>query len=131
MKRLGNESEPTTTRMAESVVHATVDRTRICIWFAMSAMLTASALLVAAAQNVSITKTVRDTTLATLAMDLTKVMHSDDSSGLCSTVALSKKDHKLARLKWTDNFDRRENHICRRRVVFADSNVNTHGRALC
>lgn len=130
MKRLGNESEPTTTRMAESVVRATVDCTRIRMWFVMSAMLTASAILVAAAQNVSITETVRDTTLAALAMDLTKMTHSDHSSGLCSTVALSKKNHNLARLKWTDNCDRGENHICRRRVVFADSDATTHGRPL-
>lgn len=129
MGRLGNESEPTTTRMAESVVRANVDRTRICIWFAMSAMLTASALLVAVAQHVSTTKTVRDTTLAALAMDLTKVTHSDHASE-CSAVALSKKDHMLVRLKWTDNCDRRENNICRRRVVFAENDVNAHGRPL-
>ncbi|MCJ1348587.1 hypothetical protein MMC31_006819 [Peltigera leucophlebia] len=116
--------------LAESVVRATVDRTRIRIWFAMSAMLTVSALLVAVAQNVSITKTVRDTTLAALAMDLTKVTHSDHASELCNAVALSQKDHKLARLKWTDNCDRRNNHICRRRVVFAESDINAHGRPL-
>ena len=124
MERLGNASEPTTTRIAEAVVRATLDRTRICIWLAMSAMLTASALLVAVAQNVSVTRTVRDTTLAALAMDLTKVTHSGNASGLCSAVALSKKDHKLPRLKWTDNCDRRENYTCRRRVVFAESDIN-------
>lgn len=124
MERLGNASEPTTTRIAEAVVRATVDRTRICIWLAMSAMLTASALLVAVAQNVRVTRTVRDTTLAALAMDLTKVTHSGNASGLCSAVALIKKDHKLPRLKWTDNCDRRENYTCRRRVVFAESDIN-------
>lgn len=130
MKRLGNASEPTTTRAAESVVRATVDRTRICIWLAMSAMLTVSALLVAVAQNVSTTKTVRDTTLAALAMDLTEVTHSGHASGLCSAVTLSKEDHQLPRLKWADNCDKRENDTCRRRVVFAESDISAHGRPI-
>lgn len=128
MKRFGNANEATTTRMAESVVRATVDRSRMCIWFAMSAMLTTSALLVAVAQNPSITKTVRDTALAALAMDLTQVTHSDHASGLSSAVVFSKKKNKVARLKWTDSCDGREKHICRRRVVFAESEINSHGR---
>ena len=131
MKRLGNATEPTTTRIAESVVRATVDRTRIFIWFAMSAMLTVSALLVAVPQNFTITKTVRDTTLAALAMDLTKVTHSDHASKSCNADALTQEDQKLARLKWTDNFDRIENHTCRRRVVFAERDFNAHGRPGC
>lgn len=53
--RFGNASKPTTIRIAESVVCANVNLTRIGIWFAMSAMLTASALLVAVPQNASIT----------------------------------------------------------------------------
>ncbi len=131
MKSLGNATETTTTRIAESVVRATVDRTRILIWFAMSAMLTVSALLVAVPQNFTITKTVRDTTLAALAMDLTKVTHSDHASKLCNADALTQEDQKLARLKWTDNFDRIENHTCRRRVVFAERDFNAHRRPGC
>jgi len=129
MKGLGNASEPTTVRSAESVVRATVDRTRLGIWLAMSAMLSLSALLEAVAQNFSTTKTVRDTTLAAVAMDLTEVTHSGLASGLCSAVVLSKEDHKLPRLKWTDNYDKREDHTCRRRVVFAENKTTTHGRS--
>jgi len=129
MKGLGNASEPTAVRSAESVVRATVDRTRLGISLAMSAMLSLSALLVAVAQNFSTTKTVRDTTLAAVAMDLTKVTHSGLASGLCGAVVLSKEDHKLPRLKWTDNYDKRGDHACRRRVVFAENKITTHGRS--
>lgn len=94
MNRLGNASEPTTTRIAESVVLATVDRTRIWIWLAMSAMLTTSALTVGVAQIVSITRTVRETTLVALAMDLAEVTHSGHASKLSGAVSLSKKNHK-------------------------------------
>lgn len=127
MKALGNASEPTTTRIAESVVRATVDRTKICTWLAMSAMLTTSAFLVAVAQKLSMTKGVRDTTLAAVTMDLTEVTHSGLVNGLCSAVALNKGDHKLPKLKWTDDYNRGRNDTCRRRVVNAESDINAHG----
>lgn len=94
MNRLGNASEPTTTRIAESVVLATVDRTRIWIWLAMSAILTTSALTVGVAQIVRITRTVRETTLVALAMDLTEATHSGHASELSGAVSLIKKNHK-------------------------------------
>lgn len=40
-------------------------------------------------------------------MDITKVTHSDHASELCNAVALSQKDHKLARLKRADNCNRK------------------------
>lgn len=94
MNRMGNASEPTTTRIAESVVLATVDRTRIWIWLAMSAILTTSALTVGVAQIFSITRTVRETTLVALAMDLTEATHSGHASKLSGAVSLSKENHK-------------------------------------
>ena len=124
MNRLGKASEPTTARIAESVVLATVNRTRIWIWLAMNAMLTASALMVAGAQIVRITRTVRETTMVALAMDLTEVMHSAPASELSGAVSLSKKNHRVERLKWTDDYGKEEDHNCRHRVVFAESNVN-------
>lgn len=48
-KRLGKASEPTNAGEAESAIHATVDRSRICIWLAMSIKITVSTLLVAMA----------------------------------------------------------------------------------
>lgn len=122
--RLSNSNEVTTTRIAESVVLANVNLTRICIWLVMSAMLTLSALMVAIAQKFEITRTVHDTTLVALAMDLTEVTHNGHESKLSSAVSMSQKTHKDERLKWKDDDDKGENHTCRHRVVFAGSNVN-------
>ncbi|MCJ1347795.1 hypothetical protein MMC31_006024 [Peltigera leucophlebia] len=124
MNRLGNASEPTTARIAESVVLATVNYTRMWIWLAMNAMLTTSALMVAVAQTVRKTRTVRDTNMVALAMDLSEVMHSAHASELSGAVSLSKENHRVERLKWTDDYGKGENHTCRHRVVFAESNVN-------
>ncbi|KAL9609926.1 MAG: hypothetical protein Q9167_005344 [Letrouitia subvulpina] len=126
-KHLGNASEPATFREAESVVRARVNRDRMGVWLAMSGMLTVSAALVAVAQKFSATKTVRDTTFAALAMDLTKVTHSSRASGLCNAVVLNKKDRNLPRLKWEGGCDM---NVCHRRVVFAESDPNAH-ESLC
>lgn len=128
MERLGNQTEPTTVREAESVVRATVNRTRIYVWLGMSIMLTISASLVAVATNFSATKTVRDTTLAALVMDLTEVTHSRCASGLCNAVALSKEDNQLPRMRMESKDDREEGSMCCRRVVFAHNDVSVNGR---
>ena len=127
MERLGNATEPTTAREAKSTVRATVDRTRICVWLGMSIMLTISASFVAVATNFSTMKTVRDTTLAALVMDLTEVTRSRCASGLCNAVALSKEDHELPRMKMTSKDDRGEGSTCCRRVVFANNEVSVNG----
>jgi hypothetical protein len=102
MMTLGNASEPTAFRAASPIVSASVDSTKLCIWLAMNATLTASAVLVLLAQRVSKTKTIRDTAVAALTMDLTEVTHSSRTNGLCNAVALSKQDGKLPRLKWKE-----------------------------
>lgn len=122
---LSNANEPATTRIAESVVLANVNLTRICIWLVMSTTLTLSAMMVAIAQKVEKTKTVRDSTLVALAMDLSEVMHNNDhESKLSDAVSLSKKTHEDERLKWKDDYDNGESHTCRHRVVFAERHVN-------
>lgn len=121
---LSHSSEATTTRIAESVVLANVNLTRICIWLFMSAMLTLSALMVAIAQKFEITRTVRDTTLVALAMDLTEITHNSHESKLSSAVSMSQKTQKDEMLKWKDNYDKEESHTCCYKVVFAESNVN-------
>ncbi|KAL9045261.1 MAG: hypothetical protein Q9214_001671 [Letrouitia sp. 1 TL-2023] len=124
VKHLGNASEPETIRAAETaVVYATIDWMRLGLWLAMSAMLTLSAVLVAVAQNLSATKTIRDTTFAALAMDLTEVTHSSRSRGLCNAVALNKEDRSLPRLKWEGGCDI---NVCHRRVVFAERDTAAH-----
>ncbi|KAI4164068.1 MAG: hypothetical protein LQ342_002304 [Letrouitia transgressa] len=123
VKHLGNASEPATIRAAESVVRAKVNRNRLGVWLAMSAMLTMSALLVAVAQNFSATKTIRDTTFAALAMDLTEVTHGSRASGLCNAVALKKEDRNLPRLKWEGDCDM---NVCHRRVIFAERDISAH-----
>lgn len=123
--RMSNVNEPATTRIAESVVLAKVNLIRICTWLFMSTTLTLSAIMVGIAQKVEKTKTIRDTTLVALAMDLSEVTHNDHESKLKGAVSLSKKTHKDERLKWKDNYDNGENHHCRRRVVFAESRANT------
>lgn len=120
VNHLGNLSEPATIRAAETVVKARVDWMRLGLWLTMSAMLFISALLVAAAQNFSATKTIRDTTFAALTIDLIEVTHSRRASGLCNAVALGKEDRNLPRLKWEGDSDMS---VCHRRVVFAESDT--------
>ena len=125
MHFLANVTGRSTVRVAEPVVLATVDRTKLGIWLAMNATLTISAILVAVARYFSTTKTVRDTTLAALTMDLTEVMHDGQASGLCNAVAFSKEDHKLPKLEWADDCNRGGSRTYCHRVVFARSDDQT------
>lgn len=116
----GNDKESANATLAESVIRARVDRTRMLIWLGMCGTLTLSAMLVAVGERVSSTKTVRDAALMALSMDLSEVAHSGRTSGLCNAVALSKEDRKLPRLKFANDHDGKEFDKCRRRLVFAD-----------
>lgn len=92
----------------------------------MSATLTVLAILMAGAQSVSVIRTVCDTMLALLAVDLTVVMHSGCACGLCSVVVLSKEDCKLLWMKWADRDEEDGSQSlngCRSCVVFAKSEM--------
>lgn len=122
-ERLGNETQITTANLAESVVRASVNRNRLYIWLGLSAAVSMSAILVALGQNFSTKKTIRDSTLALLTLDLTEVTHSGRASGLCNAVTLNKKDRKLPRLKWKESEANKEGEDdgCSHRVVFAQN----------
>ncbi|MCJ1255715.1 hypothetical protein MMC24_003532 [Lignoscripta atroalba] len=138
MKLLGNVTEPSTFRSAESVVQAQISRPKLFGWLAMNATLAVSALLVYIAVTITATKPICDTALAAMTMDLTEIMHSDSrADGLCNAVTLSKTDKKLPRMMWerSNNGDWRaaeaERHSCYRRLVFRhEIDTRPHGSAL-
>ena len=92
--------EDLTATMAESVVRAQVDRGKLYIWLVMNASLAVSALAVFLALRLCRVKTLRDTTLAAVTLDLRDVVHGERGSGLCNAVALRRSDKELLRLKW-------------------------------
>lgn len=112
---------------SEETVRLLLDRKRLYAWLGMNLCLTISTLLVAIGQRLSSTKTIRDTTVAALTIDLTPVTHDPRARGLCDAVELSKADGKLPRLQWqTAHKLDRDGELgavgggCRRRIVFAD-----------
>ncbi|KAF2501285.1 hypothetical protein BU16DRAFT_450923 [Lophium mytilinum] len=133
MGRLGNTTETAHFVQAEQVVKAEIERRKLYGWLGMNITLTASAILVYLAQTTSRAKTVRDTALAAMTMELTEVMHSPRAKGLCNAVALNKRDKKLPRLKWKESVATgrggiepfggtapSEERSCRRRLAFVD-----------
>lgn len=121
MKHQGNANGSASATLAEPVIRARVDLTRMLIWLGMCGTVTLSAVLVAGGEIVSSTKTVRDAALTALSMDLSEVAHSGRTSGLCNAVTLNEEDEKLPRLKFANDYDGKESDKCRRRLVFADS----------
>lgn len=119
MKRLGYLTEAAVFWPTEEVVMISVDHTRLYICLGLTMGLGVSALLVMAARRISETKTVRDTTVAALTMDLTEVAHSTRAYGLCSAADLSKEDFKLPRLRWKGD----ERSTCVRKVAFDDDQL--------
>ncbi len=68
---------PATTREAESVVRVIIDRTRVLIWLIwliLSITLSGSAVLIAVAQTLSMSKTIPNAMLALLSMNLFEMM---------------------------------------------------------
>lgn len=126
MRTLGNATEDIAFNPSQNVVSASIDKSKLYIWLAMNAMLTISAILVYIAQSASKTKTVRDSAIAALTIDMTEVTHTKRASGLCNAVSLSKMDHKLPRLRWKYAGMRGESirsaidYSCCRTVVFAE-----------
>jgi hypothetical protein len=127
MKILGNETELVAFYPSQQVVSASIDRWKIYIWLAMNMMLTISAILVFVAQSLSKTKTIRDTAIAAITMNMSDVVHSSRASGLCNMVALGKPDKNLPRLKWKDDgvTGLTTAKPCCRTVVFVDQTAAT------
>lgn len=119
-KRLANTSEEVTFRPSEQVVFASIEKTNLYIWLALHATLTISAMLVVLADSLSETKTMRDSTLAALTIDLTGIMCTSRVKGLCNAAALNKDDKELPLLKWKHPGRKHGSgeNSCRRRVVF-------------
>lgn len=125
MRRLGNYTEPISFKESEPAVFVSVDRQKVYIWLSMNATLTLAAVIVYGASLKAKTKTVRDTTLAPLTMDLSNILHKPETSGLCTAVSLDQKDHRLPRLRWQGDIrvgDDDASHaatLCCRKVAFA------------
>lgn len=117
---LGTDEESVTVRLAEPVIRARVESSKLFIWLSMCSTMTLSALLLSLGLMLSSTKTIRDPTLAALSMDLSEVAHSGRTSGLCNAVALSEEDKKLPKLKFANDDDGKGFDKCRRRLIFAD-----------
>lgn len=125
MRRLGNYTEPVSFQASEPAVFVSVDRRKLYIWLSMNATLTLAAVIVCAASITAKTKTVRDTTLAPLTMDLSDILHTPETSGLCTAVSLNHEDRKLPRLQWQRDFGDSEDNtdqaaaLCCRKIVLA------------
>ncbi|KAM0302769.1 hypothetical protein ACHAPM_004772 [Fusarium culmorum] len=130
MKRFGNYTETLSFRPSEEIVFVSVDKNKLYIWLGMNATLTLSAILVFGASMLTKTKTIRDTAIASLTMDLTDIVHSPMASGLCSAVSLSRQDGKLPRLRWLRGNIEGGNHsdggheLCSNKVVFAEDDTS-------
>ncbi|KAH7240260.1 uncharacterized protein BKA55DRAFT_706835 [Fusarium redolens] len=128
MKRLGNKTGPISFKSPEPVVFVAVDRFKLYIWLGMNTTLKFSAILVFGASMTAKAKTVRDTALAPLTMDLTDIVHSPGARGLCNAASLSRQDNELPRMPWqasalrnrNESEDAEGNKLCSRKVVFAD-----------
>lgn len=124
---LSRSKEQAHINIMEPVVRASVNRSRMYIWMGMNLCLLISAALVSVTHVWTSTKTIRDTALAALTMDLTDVCHQGRAPGLCNAVALNSKDKLLPRLMWqntgrsTGNDWDSENDVkgsCERKVMF-------------
>ncbi|KAH7109435.1 hypothetical protein B0J11DRAFT_512856 [Dendryphion nanum] len=100
MKALTISTENGTLRLNEPVVRAEIDRLRLYTWLGVNATLFLSAIFVTIASSNSKVKTIRNTTLAILTMNLSEVLTDPRAIGLCNAVKLSKKDRKLPKLRW-------------------------------
>ncbi|PSN59820.1 hypothetical protein BS50DRAFT_594251 [Corynespora cassiicola Philippines] len=85
---------------AQTVVRADIDFIRLYVWLAMNATLELAAIAVYPALLVCKVKTVRDTTIAALTMDLGDVMHGAKGRGLCNAASSGKEDRHLPPLRW-------------------------------
>ncbi|KAF2803236.1 uncharacterized protein BDZ99DRAFT_503285 [Mytilinidion resinicola] len=96
----------------EPVILASVDKRRLYAWLGMNLALTVAALLVGVAHHWTTTriKTIRDTTLAALTIDISKISHQS-GSGLCNASALNGDDHAIGRMKWKDDNDMETYHM--------------------
>jgi hypothetical protein len=98
----------------------TADRD-VYIWLGLTVGFTMSALLIMAVQSRSSagrTRTIRDSTVAALTIDLTEVTHSARARGLCNAADLKAEHRKLPRLVWKkDGGDS----SCVRTVAFIDN----------
>lgn len=83
------------------VIVASVDRDSLYIWLTVNASLLLSAIMVMTGQSISNVKTIRDTALTALTMNISEVAHSPNARpGLCNAVALRSEDKKLGMLRW-------------------------------
>ncbi|OAL48494.1 hypothetical protein IQ07DRAFT_102676 [Pyrenochaeta sp. DS3sAY3a] len=121
--------ENSTYNVATPMVKAEVDKGKLIGWLNMHFAITIAAVLVCTALQFSTSKFIRDTTLAALQLDFSKVMHHRLAPGLCDATTLSRQDHKLPMVKF--QMETSESSLegmgnkgsgCRRRVVFVDEN---------
>ena len=122
--KMGKSQETATATLAETVIRAEVDRTKMLTWLIMCGTLTVSAVLVAIGQSYSSVKAVRNATLAALLLDTSEIAHESRTTGLCSAVKLNKEDKKLPRLTFAGDNDRQLSEKCRRRLVFAEGKMS-------
>jgi hypothetical protein len=94
----GKEYATTRVSIAQDVVQASVSVSRIYAWLGLNLLLTVAGLILMWLQSRCYGKTVRDFTLAAILMDPQEIL-SQDESGICSAVTISKQDKSLAALK--------------------------------
>lgn len=125
MTVLGNDTETANYIPAQSVVAASINRSKLYIWLGMNATLTLSAILVFIGQSMASSKTIRNTTVAALTIDLSEISHSRQAAGLCNAASLSDEDQKLPKMRWAEvpsdmkGMEGDMHNGCRRRVVFS------------
>jgi hypothetical protein len=123
---LGRATETISVRHAESVVRASVARTRLYIWLGTQIALELSAIILYGMLKRTGIKATRDPTLTALTMDISSVSHSGMAPGLCNAVTLDKTDKKLPdlarnirpRREGDQQEDMEEEDSCVRRVTF-------------
>jgi len=109
--QLKSSNETASAVQMESVIRASINRTRLYGWLAMNALLSIAALMLWIVWKITgvTSKVVREPTLVALTMDLDAVSHYN-RDGLCNAVTLKGKDKKLGKMVW----DKHSGVHCRR-----------------
>jgi hypothetical protein len=103
---LGSASELSLITPMESVVLTSVSRPRLYGWLGINVALTLAATVIGVVSHIAAKKmkTVRNTTLAALRMDVFKITRRK-GSGPCNAASLNKGDSALGRMKWKGDRD--------------------------
>lgn len=89
------------------LITAQVSHTKMIVWLVCNFALLLSGIILWVAQYCADCKTIRNTTLAAMTIDLANLVDDQETKcGLCNAVELDNSDKKLGKLKWVHDSER-------------------------